>query len=234
MATRPADRAEAARVVVEIWSDVVCPWCFIGKRRFESALARFPHRDEVEVIHRSFELDPRAQRSRGGTLQEHLANKYGLTPDRAAEMNAHVTDLARAEGLDYHLEQARPGNTFDAHRLIHMAAEHGGGLDGWERLSRAYFSEGVPIGEPEALVGLAPDLGLVPADVVRMLNGEEYAEGVRSDEAEAQALGIHAVPFFVLNRSLGVSGAQPPEVLTGALQRAWTDLPPHGGGRVGT
>jgi predicted DsbA family dithiol-disulfide isomerase len=217
--------AEAARVVVEIWSDVVCPWCFIGKRRFESALAGFAHRDEVEVIHRSFELDPRAPRSRGGTLQDHLANKYGLTPERAAEMNAHVTDLARAEGLDYHLDRARPGNTFDAHRLIHMAAERGSGMEAWDRLSRAYFSEGVPIGEREALVGLASDLGLDPANAACMLSGAEHRASVRSDEADAQALGIHAVPFFVLNRSLGVSGAQPAEVLTGALERAWTDLP---------
>src|SRR4051812_37021949 len=136
---------ERVPLTVEIWSDVVCPWCFIGKRRFEAALARFPHADEVEVTFRSFELDPSAPVAPEGTGAERLADKYGVTVEEAQAMNARVTETAAAEGLEYHLDIARGGNTFDAHRLLHLAAAHGVQAEAKERLMEAYFSEGEPI-----------------------------------------------------------------------------------------
>ena len=210
-------------MMVEIWSDSVCPWCYIGKRRFESALERFEHRDQVEVVWRSFELDPHAPRQFAGTLNEMLAQKMGRSVAQAASLNAQVTELAAAEGLDYRLEQARPGNTFDAHRLVHLAAEHGLRSAVKERLMRAYFTEGLPIGDADALVTIGADAG-IPAEKVReMLAGNAYADAVRADEDRAAGFGIRGVPFFAIDAKYGVSGAQSPAALLDALERAWAD-----------
>ena len=208
---------------VEIWSDVVCPWCYIGKRRFETALARFPHADDVEVDWRSFELDPHAPRRRDGELVEHLARKYGMTPEQARAKQAQLTDLAAHEGLDFRFDVAQPGNTLDAHRLLHLAAEHGvqGALK--ERLLAAYLTEGAPIGDPDTLARLGPEAGLDPAAVREVLAGDAYLAEVRADERDAAELGITGVPFFVMGGKYAVSGAQPPEVLLGALERAWSE-----------
>ena len=206
---------------VEIWSDVVCPWRYIGKRRFEAALARFAHRDQVEVVWRSFELDPRAPPRVGERPADRLAAKYGLTREQALETHARLTRLAADVGLSFRFDIAQSGNTFDAHRLLHLAAERNVQDAAKERLLRAYFSEGEPIGDRETLVRLVAEVG-VPADEVRaVLAGQAYADAVRADEAEATALGITGVPFFVLDRRFGVSGAQPPEVLLAALHQAW-------------
>jgi predicted DsbA family dithiol-disulfide isomerase len=147
-------------VNVEIWSDVVCPWCYFGKRRFESALAQFPHRDAVNVVWRSFELDPNAPQQYPGTLDEMLAHTMGTTPERAAALNARVIGLAAGEGLDYHLDIARPGNTFDAHRLLHLAKARGLQAEAKERLMRGYFTEGMPVGDGEALVSALAEVGI--------------------------------------------------------------------------
>jgi predicted DsbA family dithiol-disulfide isomerase len=207
-----------APLTVEIWSDVVCPWCYIGKRRFEAALVDFPH--EVEYTWRSFELDPGAPPTREHSASEHLAAKYGMSLEQAQASHAQMTDLAAQEGLEYHLENARGGNSFDAHRLIHLAAAHGKQDEAKERLMRAYFTEGVAIGDREALVALAADIGLDPDEARSVLESDAYADAVRADEQLAHRIGINGVPFFVLDRRLGVSGAQPAEVLVQALEKA--------------
>jgi len=207
-----------AALTVEIWSDVVCPWCYVGKRRFEKALAAFEHRDEVAVVWRSFELDPHAPREREGSSAEHLARKYGMTVEQAERTNAQMTALAAGEGLEYHLDRTCGGNSFDAHRLVHLAAEHGLQDAMQERLMRAYFTEGEAIGDAGTLARLATELGLDPAPLARP---DAYADAVRADEALAARIGIHGVPYFVLDRRYGVSGAQPSELLLQALEKAW-------------
>ena len=206
-----------APLTVEIWSDVVCPWCYVGKRRFEKALAAFEHRDEVQLTWRSFELDPNAPPERETGSAEHLASKYGMTVEEAEQKNADMEQLAKSEGLEYHLDRTRGGNSFDAHRLVHLAAEQGRGDEVMERLMRAYFTEGEAIGDPETLVRLAMEMGIDP----RGLLGDAYADAVRADEELARRIGIQGVPFFVLDRRFGVSGAQPAELLLRALDKAW-------------
>jgi predicted DsbA family dithiol-disulfide isomerase len=205
---------------IEIWSDVICPWCYIGKRRFEQALAQFPRRDEVQVVWRSFELDPRAPQQYPGTLDEMLARKYGVSPPQAAAMNARVTGLAQEVGLEYRLSQARPGNTFDAHRLLHYATSRKEGDRATERIMHAYFSEALPVGDRAALARLAPDFGMAEADALAVLESDAWADAVRADEARAADLDISGVPFFVLDGRSGISGAQPVAVFAEALRQA--------------
>ena len=215
---------------IEIWSDVVCPWCYIGKRRFEAALARFPHRDLVEVEWRSFELDARAESvhaaGEGPDHADVLASKYAMSRDQAEAAIDRVTQAAAEEGLDFHLDVSLRSNTFDAHRVIHLAAARG--LQGAvkERLMRAYFSEGEPVGDPDTLVRLATEAGLDATEVATVLAGDEHADAVRADETEARALGITGVPFFVVDRRYGVSGAQPADQLLAVLERAWSERSP--------
>ena len=200
---------------VEIWSDVVCPWCYIGKRRFEAAVERFD--GDVDVTWRSFELDPGAPPVREHTATEHLAAKYGMSREQAESSHAQMTELAAQEGLEYHFELARGGNSFDAHRLTHLAATRGLQDEAMERIMRGYFTEGVAIGDREALIELAAEIGL---DAREALEGEEYADAVREDEELARRIGIQGVPFFVLDHRYGVSGAQPAELLVQALEKA--------------
>ncbi|MGH9301047.1 MAG: DsbA family oxidoreductase [Acidimicrobiales bacterium] len=205
---------------VEIWSDVVCPWCYIGKRRFERALDGFQDSSKVEVVWRSFELDPRAPKIRGGDPVEGLARKYGITRDQATEAQARLTTLAGEEGLDLHLDQARSGNTFDAHRLLHLARKSGlqGALK--ERMLAAYFGEGRSIGDPDTLVSLAGDVGIASEEVSEVLDGEAFGAEVRSDETEAEELGVTGVPFFLFDRKYMIPGAQPVEVFATTLAKA--------------
>jgi predicted DsbA family dithiol-disulfide isomerase len=211
---------------VEIWSDIACPWCYVGKRRFESALGQFEHRDDVEVVWRSFELDPDAPRAHGVPQDELLASKYGMPLERARAMNARMTDEAKKEGLDFHLDRVKVGNTFDAHRLVHLAAESGRADAMKERLMKAYFTDGEAIAEPETLARLAAEIGLDPAKARQVLAGDAYAADVRADESRARAFGISGVPFFAIDERYGVSGAQTPEVLLGALRQAHAELAP--------
>ena len=211
---------------VDIWSDVVCPWCYVGKRRFEAALAEFPHRDGVEVHWRSFELDPRAPRLRDGNHIEHLATKYVIPRTQAEAMDAQITEAAGAVGVDLRLDLARSGNTFDAHRLLHLAADHNLGDQVKERLLKGYFTDGEPIGDPATLARLAVEAGLPAAEVDDVLAGDRYADAVRVDEATARAYGATAVPFFVIDETYGIAGAQPPEVFANVLERAWSET--HG------
>ncbi len=206
---------------VEIWSDVVCPWCYIGKRRFETALGRFDHRAEVEVEYRSFELNPNAEPQEQGSLEEALARKYGVSREQARAMHARVEDAATGEGLHYRLDIAKRGNTFDAHRLIHLAATQGLQAPMKERLMAAYFMDGLPIGDRGTLVELAREVGVDPERARTTLESEEFVDDVRADEREAAELGITGVPYFVFNRRYGVSGAQPPELMLKALTVGW-------------
>jgi predicted DsbA family dithiol-disulfide isomerase len=205
-----------APLTVEVWSDVVCPWCYVGKRRIEKAAEAFPH--DVQIVWRSFELDPHAAPERDGSSAEHLASKYGMSVEQAEASNAQMTELAASEGLEYHLDRTRGGNSFDAHRLIHLAAEHGLQDAMKERLMRAYFTEGEAIGDRETLIRLAAELNL---DARETLESDAYADVVRADEQLALRIGIQGVPFFVLDRRYGVSGAQPSELLLEALNKAW-------------
>ena len=211
---------------VEIWSDVVCPWCYVGKRRFESALARFPHAADVEVVWRSFELDPTAPSADDVDLVEHLATKYRVSRDEARAMNDRVTEVAAGEGVAFHLDRARRGNTFDAHRLIHLAAASGLQDAMEERLMAAYFTEGEPVADPDALVRQAVAVGLDEARARRVLESDTYAGDVRAEEADARRLGITSVPFFVVDRRYGIAGAQSADVLVGALEQAWAERSP--------
>ncbi|HEX6027095.1 MAG TPA: DsbA family oxidoreductase [Solirubrobacter sp.] len=208
-------------LTVEIWSDIVCPWCYLGKRRFEAALEAFEHRDDVTVMWRSFELDPDAPVNPEGTATERLAAKYGMSVERAQTLHAEMTARAAAEGLEYRFDIARGGNTFDAHRMIHLAATYGHQAEAQERLMRAYFTEGEAISDRETLVRLISELGVDETEAREALEQGRFADDVREDEVLASRLGIQGVPFFVLDRRYGVSGAQPPETLLQALQHAW-------------
>jgi predicted DsbA family dithiol-disulfide isomerase len=206
---------------VEIWSDIACPWCYVGKRRFEAALAGFEHRDEVQVTWRSFELDPGAPREREEDGATHLAEKYGTSREQAVAMQDSMTEAAASDGLDFRFDLIRTGNTFDGHRLLHLAAEHGAQDALKERLMRAYLTEGWVIGDPAVLERLALEVELPAADVRDMLGSDRYAAEVRDEERVAASLGIRAVPFFVVDRALGASGAQPPEALGRLLREGW-------------
>jgi predicted DsbA family dithiol-disulfide isomerase len=208
-------------MLVEIWSDIACPWCYVGRARFAAALARFEHRDEVTMVWRSFELDPDAPAEREGSHAELIARKYGRTLEEVAEMDAQLTATAAVDGLTIRFAEMRSGNTFDGHRLIHLAAAHGKQDAMKERLFRAYFSEGALISDHETLEKLGVEVGL-PADEVReLLLTERYAEEVRDDERTAHSAGISAVPCFVIDRKYGASGAQPPDTLLEFLQHGW-------------
>jgi predicted DsbA family dithiol-disulfide isomerase len=212
-------------VHVEIWSDIACPWCYVGKRRFEAALADFGHRDEVTVTWRSFELDPGAPAERVGDHAEHLARKYGSTVEHARAMHDNMTQVAAGEGLDFRFDRVRGGNTFDAHRLVHLAHAHGMQDAMKERLMRAYLGEGELMSDHAALTRLAVEVGLPEDEVRELLATDQHADSVRDDERTAASLGITAVPFFVVDRAFGASGAQPPELLGELLLRAWEARP---------
>ncbi|MFJ3583710.1 DsbA family oxidoreductase [Streptomyces sp. NPDC090127] len=219
---------------VEIWSDIACPWCYIGKARFEKGLAAFAHREEIEVVHRSFELDPGRAKGDIAPVLDLLAKKYGRTLEEARAMEAHVASNAHSEGLDYRTEGRDGGNTFDIHRLLHLAKERGRQNELLDLAYRANFAEERSVFDAETLVRLAVEAGLDEAEARAVLaDGTAYADAVRADEREAAELGANGVPFFVLDRRYGISGGQPAEVFTQALEQAWqgrTVLQPVGGG----
>jgi predicted DsbA family dithiol-disulfide isomerase len=208
---------------VEIWSDVVCPWCYIGKRRFEAALARFEAADTVEVTWRSFQLNPDYPVGSHETHDAYLAHKLGVTPAQVEQLNERVVALAAGEGLDYHFETYVTVNTFDAHRVTHLAKALGLGLPIHERFLRAQLVEGEILDDPDTLARLAADVGVPEAETRRVLASDAYAAEVRADIEEARAIGVNGVPFFVLDRRYGISGAQPAELFLEALQAARRD-----------
>jgi predicted DsbA family dithiol-disulfide isomerase len=209
---------------VDIWSDIACPWCYVGKRRLEAALARFPASADVAITWHAFELDPAAPKVRdaSATYAERLAKKYGSSVARANEMLTTMTDTAAKDGLDFHFERVQSGNTFDAHRLIHLAHERGVQGAVKERLLRAYMTEGAVISDRDVLVRLGVEAGLDAEEARAVLSSDRYAAEVRADEDQARTLGISGVPFFVIG-GYGVSGAQPPDALLSVLTRAWSE-----------
>lgn len=213
------------RLQVEVWSDIACPWCYVGKRRLEAALATFPHAAEVDVVWRAFELDPSAPKVQPEAVPyaERLAKKYRSSPAQAQVMIDRMVATAAEDGLDLRFDRIRPGNTFDAHRLIHLAAERGLRDAMKERCLRAYLTDGEAIGDAAVLQRLGVELGLDADEVAALLAGDRFAAEVRADEREAGELGISAVPFFVIDRRLGVSGAQPADLLRGALAQGWSE-----------
>jgi predicted DsbA family dithiol-disulfide isomerase len=208
---------------VEIWSDLVCPWCYLGKRRFERALESFGHRDEVTVVYRSFELDPSAPAGVTTPTVERLADKYGMTAQQAGDAQQQMEQRAAQDGLEFRMNGLRSGNTRDAHRLLHLAKAHGVQAELAERLHRAYFTEQASIFDHSSLTELAVEAGLDRDDVTRVLASQEYGDAVDTDEEMARALGANGVPLFIIDRRYGISGAQPPEVIAQVLDQAWAD-----------
>ncbi len=207
---------------IDVWSDLACPWCYVGKRRLEAALEQFPHADAVQLVWRSFELDPAApQTSEPDPRATRIARKLGTSEAQAQAMMQRMTEMAAQDGLDFHFERARASNTFDAHRLLHLAHTHGLQDALKERLFRAYLSEGELLGDPEVLTRLAVEVGLDEAEVRHTLTTDAFTRDVRDEQETARRLGIRGVPFFVFDGRQAVSGAQPADTLLAALQAAW-------------
>ena len=206
---------------IDIWSDLVCPWCYLGKRRLEKALASFEGRGDVTIAHRSFQLDPTRPKGETTSRRTMLMAKYRLTEDRVREMDHNMETMAAAEGLEYHLtEKGQSGNTLDAHRLVHLAASHDREDQMLERLYKAYFTEQRSVFDVESLVSLAVEEGLDATEVREALESDRYLDAIRRDLEEARMLGVTGVPFFVIDGRYGISGAQATEVFTRALVMA--------------
>lgn len=223
----PPRSARSPRTLrIDVWSDIACPWCYVGKRRIEAALEKFPHRDAVSVVWRAFELDPSApaEREPGVDYAERLARKYGASRGEAEGMIQRMTDTAAADGLDFRFDRIRAGSTFDAHRVIHLAGELGKQDAVKERLLRAYMTEGELMSDRETLVRLAGEAGLDEELVRATLASDAHRKAVHEDEDEARQLGISGVPFFVIGGKYAVSGAQPADLLLRALDKAWEDV----------
>jgi predicted DsbA family dithiol-disulfide isomerase len=215
----------ATGMQVEIWSDVVCPWCYLGKKRFERALADFEHGDQVQVVYRSFELDPTAPQGVTTPTVERLAEKYGMSPSEADKAQRQMEERAAADGLAFRMAGLRSGNTRDAHRLLQLAKEAGLQSELMERLQRAYFTDQESIFDHAELTRLATEAGLDRDDVAAVLASDRYTDHVETDEQMAQALGATGVPLFVIDRKYGISGAQPPETIASVLAQVWDEAP---------
>lgn len=211
---------------IEIWSDIACPWCYIGKRRFESALASFEHRDDVEVQWRSYQLDPSLPEHFDGTETEYLSQMKGMPASQVRQMFDHVTEQAAGEGLNYDFDSIVVANSFTAHRFLHLAKEHGSMEKAKESLLSGHFEHGGDIGSVDYLVRIGTELGMAEEEIRATLDSDRFADDVRADINEARTLGVTGVPFFVLDRKYGISGAQPVEVFSNALQQAWTESHP--------
>lgn len=209
---------------VEVWSDFVCPFCYIGKRRLESALNRFEHKDQVEVEFKSYELDPNSPKKIGRSIHEVIAEKYGMSMEEARNTNSGIAQQAKEEGLTYHFDAMQPSNTFDAHRLAQFAKTKGKEADVTEKLLHAYFTESRLLSDLETLADIASEAGISREEALKVLNNEEaYANEVRMDEQVARQIGVRGVPFFVINQKYAISGAQPSEAFLGALQKVWAE-----------
>lgn len=222
------------RLSVEVWSDIACPWCSVGKRRLEAALARFAASDAVDVRWRAFELDPTSPKSKDPSIPyaERLAAKYQMPVSRAEEMIRTMTEAAAVDGLDFHFERIRPGNTMDAHRVIKFAESRDLSGAMKERFLVAYMTEGEEIGEPDVLARLASEVGLDREEVLALLETDALRAEVQADEELARSLGISGVPFFLIDGRIGLSGAQPADVLLQALTKAWDELDADGTGKT--
>lgn len=209
------------KLKVEIWSDVACPFCYLGKRRFETALAGFPGHDDVEVAWKSYQLNPYLKTDPSIRIHDYLARAKRIDPEAAKRMNAQVSAMAEPDGLVYDWDRVIVANTFDAQRVIHFAAAAGKGAEAEERLFRAYFTEGRNVADRATLLELGAEIGLDARELEHALENGEYTEAVNADIEEARQMGITGVPFFVFDRRFAVYGAQPVELFAEMLQRAW-------------
>lgn len=208
---------------VEIWSDIMCPFCYIGKRRFEKALADFPQRDKIEVEWKSFQLNPGLNAPAGQNIHEYLSETKGWSLDYARQVNSQVANMAMEEGLTYDFDKAVVANSFDAHRLIQLAKSQGKGDAMEELLFKAYFTEGKNIADPATLLDLGLTAGLEKEAINTMLDGNGYADAVENDIYESQQIGVRGVPYFVFNDKYAVYGAQASETFLGALKKSWSE-----------
>jgi predicted DsbA family dithiol-disulfide isomerase len=208
---------------IEIWSDITCPFCYIGKRKFEIGLKKFAHRDQCNVIFRSFQLDPFSKKGEAQYSTDVVAKHFGISREKAKEINQQVADQAKEAGLDYQFEAALITNTEDAHRLIQFAKEHGKKEAMLERLFSAFFTEGKHIGDHDTLILLAEDVGLNKEAVRNLLNGDQYRDAVQAEIQEGKRIGVQGVPLFVFNRKFAVSGAQSPETFLKILEQTWAE-----------
>lgn len=213
---------------IEVWSDIACPWCYIGKHRLDTAISSFAHADEVEVVWRSYQLDPDAPRVTDKNLNQTLSEKHGISLAQAVAMNDKMRRMGAKEGLIYRFDVARYGSSFDAHRLIHFARTHGLQSAMQNRLFAAYFGEGKALGDHATLLALALDAGLPELEVRDVLASDAFADQVRADAEEARQLNVRGVPFVVIDRKYALPGAQPVEVIGDALRQAWSEAHPLG------
>ena len=215
---------KANKLKVEIWSDVMCPFCYIGKRRFEHALEQFEHQENIDITWKSFQLDPAMKSEPGKTLHEYLAERKGFSLERSIQLHDQMTAQAAELGLEYNFDKAKIANSFDAHRFSHLAKAEGLQDAAEEALFKAYFTEGKDISDHATLIALGTQIGLDAALVKQVLDSDQYAEEVNRDIYEAQQIGARGVPFFVLGDKYAVSGAQPSETFLGALEQTWNEL----------
>ena len=209
---------------VQIWSDVMCPFCYIGKRRFEEALSAFEHKDKVEIEWKSFQLNPALKTNTATSIHQYLADAKGWNIDYAKQLNQQVTDMAAQVGLTYNFEEAIVANSFNAHRFTHLAKKHNLGDAAEEQLFKAYFTNGKNIDDVDTLAGLGTEIGIDSDEVKETLSANTYADEVHHDMYEAEQLGIRGVPFFVMNNHYAVSGAQATEVFTNTLISAYAEF----------
>lgn len=209
---------------IEIWSDVVCPFCYIGKRKLEKALDKFPLKDQVEIEWKSFQLNPEEKTNPSINTLEHLAQSKGWSMDQTREITSNVVEMAKEQGLEFDFEKAKVANTKNAHRLIHFAKQQGKGGEMKERLLRAYFSDGENVDDPNTLIKLGAEIGLNESEIKSMLESNQFVDAVDQDIYESRLIGVRGVPFFVLDRKFGISGAQPDEVFEETLEKAWSEF----------
>ncbi|NVJ86208.1 MAG: DsbA family oxidoreductase [Algoriphagus sp.] len=209
---------------IEIWSDVVCPFCYIGKRKLEKALEKVPFKHQIEIEWKSFQLNPDEKTNPEINSLEHLANSKGWTFEQAQGISAQVASMGKEQGLDFNFEKAKVANTFRAHQLIHLAKALGKGSEMKERLLKAYFSDGLNVDDTETLKKLGQEIGLDSESIENALTSEQFTNEVEQDIYEARLIGVRGVPFFVFDRKYAISGAQPDEVFDETLNKAWLDF----------
>jgi len=207
-------------MIIDVWSDVVCPWCFIGKRRLEKALEQFGHKEDVVIRHRAFQLQPDAKET--VLTKKHLSEKYRVSPEQVKEMQANVCAVADGEGLCYNLDDSLSGNTFDAHRVLLWAATIGKQDELLEAMYSSYFEKSLPLFSHEDLCAVAQSIGIPADDVKKLLNSDQFTNEVLADRDLASQLGATGVPFFVVDMKFGISGAQPLEAFVNTLESAWS------------
>jgi predicted DsbA family dithiol-disulfide isomerase len=210
---------------IEIWSDVMCPFCYIGKRKFETALEKFEHKDKVEITWKSFQLSPDMEYKEGETLSSYLAKHKGWSLEQAQSANQHVANMAKESGLDFNFHNAIPANTFNAHRLIHLASKFNLQDEAEELLFSSYFTQGKNVGDTATLIALGKQIGIPESELSSLFEGDQYAQDVEKDIREAQQIGVRGVPFFVFDRKYAVSGAQPSEVFLETLEKVMAETP---------